>query len=511
MFFCFAHIILPYFVFFDGQRGTKIRGTVSKNTDEGLPMTMFSWVSRRSFFAVLLIAGLFFSAEALWGQNSSRSGSSSSGGRSGNSSSGSNSDEPAMEYYRYGYRSAVGGFSIDAENAFRMADKQEIASMVDQVKSLLAEIPADLDRSSATRKISLKRLAALLEKCAADKTPVPDAALYLGGLTGIEYVAAVPEENDIYLVGPAEGWTINDAGVTVGKSSGRTILLLEDLLTLFESQGVSVPEVITCSIDPTPEAIERLGRLERTLDAEANVRANREAMGMMSVRFTGIPAESRMAQILAAADYRMKTLSLGFEDSPIKQFPSYTSMIKRPDGRYGQRFWIAPEYKTIYHDTDRLVWNLSASTVKTLTEREYFGANGEREKSEKKDVQALRWAENMTERYTELSEAIPVFAEAKNCMDIALAVALILREGLPQKAGCPVEKLVSAVKRPTGAAPQKVPADSLCRPLGRGLISVTGGVSINPWAALETNVALNAELDRFIAEHTFIGENWWAD
>lgn len=485
---------------------------------------------KRILSAVLLTAGLFLVsvvAGSLFAAsnnnnssgNSSNNRNSSGNNRNNNSSNNNNSDSSGyqsdLDYYRYGYRSAVGGFAIDAENSFRAASREEVAAMTEQVRSLLAEIPADLDREAPMRKVSLKRLGSLLARCAAEKTPVPDSALYLGGLTGIDYVVAVPEENDIYLAGPAEGWTVNQDGVIVGKSSGKPVLLLDDLLTVLRAWNTQTPEVITCSIDPSQEAIARMTALSMTNDAAANEAAGREAMGRMNVSFTGIPADSRMAYVLAAADYKMKTLSLGFESAPIEKFPSYFSMLKRGNGSFGQRFWISPEYNTIKRDSDSLAWNLSSMTVKTMTEREYFDKDGTRRQSGKKDANALRWAEMMTKRYGELAESVTVFAEAKNCMDIALVAALVFMENLPQKAQCDTSVLTDdgVFSVSVGIAPETVPSDSLCRTLNaRGeMVSVTGGISINPFAAIENNVELDETLGAVAKKIAFAGENWYAD
>ena len=416
-----------------------------------------------------------------------------------------------VSFMRWGYRSAVGGFSIDAQGAFQAAAEEEVASMSQTVRSLLAEVPESLDQSSPMRKVSLKRLSALLADCAANNTEVPDAALYLGGLTGIDYVVAVPEENDIYLAGPAEGWTVNDAGLVVGKDSGKPVLLLEDLLTVLRAWNTDRPEVISCSIDPSQEAIVRMKNLMMTADPAAHEQAGREAMGYMNVTFTGIPTDSRMAQVLAAADYKMKTLSLGFEDSPLKKFPSYFSMLKRGSGSYGQRFWIAPEYATLKRDSQSLAWNLSATTVKTMTEREYFKADGSRERSGQKDANATKWADMMTKRYGELAEAVPVFAEAKNCMDIALVVGLVFMENLQNRAGCDISALTS-VALPSVEAPSKVPSDALCRVINdRNMVSVVGGISINPFEAIENNTAEDNSVAELAKTIRISGTDWVAD
>ena len=296
--------------------------------------------------------------------------------------------------------------------------------------------------------------------------------------------------------------------------SGKPILLLEDLITVFRAWNTRTPEVITCSIDPTAEAIQRFAQLPRSTDPDQITADRVEAMGPMDVRFSGIPANSRMAWTLAAADYRMKTLSLGFEEAPIAKFPSYFGMLKRPSSTsFGQRFWIAPQYGTLQHDSDELVWKLSGAEVKTLTEREYFESDGSRKSSKTKDPVAQKWAGQMTKRYAELAQAAPIFADAKNCMDIALTVALIYFRNLPQKAGCSVDSLTGEGFFPTAAysAPEQVPSLASCRAISGGLVAVTGGVSINPFETVEKNVALDENLNSLAAQIAFPGENWWAN
>jgi hypothetical protein len=59
-------------------------------------------------------------------------------------------------------------------------------------------------------------------------------------------------------------------------------------------------------------------------------------------------------------------------------------------------------------------------------------------------------------------------------------------------------------------APTKVPGFSLSRNAGnRGLVSVTGGISINPWEVIQNGTALDATLDDVTL--AFSGENWYSD
>lgn len=325
----------------------------------------------------------------------------------------------------------------------------------------------------------------------------------------IDYIAAVPEEHDIYIAGPAEGWTVSETGNVVGKESGKPIFRLEDLLTILRAWNAGVPEVITCSIDPTQEGIAAAA----ALGVAASDAERQAAIGLMDVSFTGIPANSRVATVLAAADYRLKTISLGYESVPIKNFTSYFETIKATTtANYGQRFWISPEYKKLYHGTDALTWKLSDIGVQTLTEREYLAADGTREVSGKRDAQATKWAAKMSRRYDDIAVAIPVFAEAKNCMELAMAVAVIYAKHLPEKTGLSLSVLTDSKVFPDSPipAPTKVPGFSLSRNAGnRGLVSVTGGISINPWEVIQNGTALDATLDDVTL--AFSGENWYSD
>ena len=159
--------------------------------------------SRLFGWGVLLIAVVFMTAGTpLFSQNynrnnSSRNNSSNRSGSRGGSYSGGNygsggygdyEDYGAREYYRWGYRAAVGGFSIDADRVVRTAPTEASQKMAERVRSLLAEIPADLDAPTPLRKISLRRLSAEVRSCLANDRPIPDSILFLGGLTGIDYV-----------------------------------------------------------------------------------------------------------------------------------------------------------------------------------------------------------------------------------------------------------------------------------------------------------------------------------
>jgi hypothetical protein len=380
----------------------------------------------------------------------------------------------------------------------------------------LSAIPEGLSEQVPMRKISLKSIDLAVRQCLEEQRPIPDAIRYLGGLQSISYVVVKPDENDLVLVGPAEGWTVSAEGTVVGQSTGAPVLQLEDLATALRVSNTQRPEVITCSIDPTQQGLVRMQNLMRKVPRGANparvAQALEENLGMQQVTLTGVPAGSRFAQVLVAADYRMKRIGLDLEPAPIARFPSYMQMLSGSRKVISPRFWLAPVYQTVSHDPEKLVWNIEGLEVQTLTQNEYVDTRGIRHESDRTDLTAEKWAELMTERYDELAKADPVFAELKNCMDLALVAALVFREGLIQKSGCELPALLDAnvLALPEYAAPKEIASRASIVKKGRHTLIGTGGVEINPWTALEETTE-NAKLVQLQKQVSFDGSQWWAN
>ena len=81
--------------------------------------------------------------------------------------------------------------------------------------------------------------------------------------------------------------------------------------------------------------------------------------------------------------------------------------------------------------------NSVASPVKTMTETDYFDANGIQHPTGKADAISQRWANMMTDRYEELARVDSVFGQLRSCMDLAVVAALMVKENLAEKAGRP--------------------------------------------------------------------------
>src|SRR5208283_4836304 len=87
---------------------------------------------------------------------------------------------------------------------------------------------------------------------------LPDDVVFLAGLQDIHYVFIYPEQKDIVLVGFGEGWRVDARGNIVGITTGKPVLLLDDLLTALRTAATSAQAEISCSIDPTQKGIQQL-------------------------------------------------------------------------------------------------------------------------------------------------------------------------------------------------------------------------------------------------------------
>jgi hypothetical protein len=117
----------------------------------------------------------------------------------------------------------------------------------------------------------------------------------------------------------------------VGITTGRPVLLLDDLLVALRSVEQARHGGISVSIDPTEEGIRRLRELLSSQTAKsvspALELAAKQAYGPQHVSITGVPGDSHFARVLLAADYRMKRIAMKLDATPIKALPSYLDLI----------------------------------------------------------------------------------------------------------------------------------------------------------------------------------------
>ena len=414
---------------------------------------------------------------------------------------------------------AVGGVLIDPSGMVSNAVLGDLGKLRQMRREIMGDVPEGLARATETRKVSLRRLDETIRQCRETGKPLPAEILCLYGLQRVHHVLLYPEQHDIVLVGPAEGWKIDDHGALVGATTGRPLLLLDDLRVALRAAGGPVRSVISCSIDPTQEGLQRLTAHTKKLrtigNPEATALGIEQQLGPQAVSVAGVPDTSHFARVMVAADYRMKRVSMGHEPAPINGLTSFLGMM-RATGRGMQnmlpRWWLAPDYQPPLRDADGLAWELRGTSVKAMAENDFLDAAGVRHQTGRADPVSQKWAEMMTDRYDELALADPVFGQLQNCMDLALVAALIVKEDLTAKAEVGLPMLIESDGLETAdlAAPKQVESKAVLAKKGRNWLIACGGVEINPWAVVEKSERSDAlaEVRSQAAAQSGV-ERWW--
>lgn len=420
----------------------------------------------------------------------------------------------------WGYQRAVGGIIVDPSGAVRLPTVSERQEMLTELRAQAAKIASELNQRTELRKVSLRTLeAALTDVLAGNQDRLPDELLYLAGLQRVQYILVYPEQNDIVLAGPGEGWKFDQNGNAVGVTTGLPAVRLDDLLVAFRTVEAARTEGISVSIDPTNEGRQRFEAFmnrQRTFD-RAVLPAAVEAMGVQQVTLTGVPADSHFARILFAADFRMKQFGMKLDEAPVRGLPSYLDMLKskgQVPGSATPRWWMACSYEPVARSGDRLAWEIRGQGVKALTEDEVTAGDGTLQGTGRADPVAKQWADLFTKHYPELAAKDSTMAQLRNLMDLCVACALIQRENLVGLAG---GKGFPLLMKPdseftVGQLPAPKTVETKCSflKIGRNyVITASGGVQIESWEVASNNV-VTPQLKSVHAQGTpQAGKSWW--
>ncbi len=426
--------------------------------------------------------------------------------------------------FGFGVRQGVvGGISIDAAGQLRSASEVEQSGLLQDLRRSIAGPTDEVAKKTGLRMISLSKLQNEIALAIQENRPLSEDVLYLAGMQRIEYLFVYPDEQDIVLAGPAEGWVVRNDATVVGETSGRPVLQLEDLIVALRTTRAAQQQPISVSIDPTPEGELRLNRLLSQIrivpgfNPSRVEQAMRQAFGPQMVSITAVPLDSRMASSLVAADYRMKRLAMGLEDSPVPGLPSYLDMIRDSGASKGTqpRWWIACDYDAILHSEDNLAWKLSGLGVKAQTEEEFVTASGARRQTGETDKRAQRWADLFTEKFDELCATNAAFGDLRNVMDLNIVATVIQAHGLESTAGCDFGLLTDAqgkLQTPSWKTPKTItPECSFVRGRAGWTISASGGVEINPWRIVSEQSKVDGSLASRLVKAKPESSSWWWD
>jgi hypothetical protein len=383
---------------------------------------------------------------------------------------------------------AVGGVSVSTEGVLAMPITKDRALAREAYAKAMKPQAEALKNKVGMRMISLRAIEEALAK-STDKNgnDLPQDIIFMAGLQRVEFVFLYPEQNDIVLAGPGEGWKVDENANIVGITTGRPVLRLEDFLLAMRTTENARNGGISVSIDPTEEGRKALDSVLAGIKQynEGVAEVIEKALGPQKISINGIPATSRMARTLVASDYKMKRIAMKLEQSPVKGLGSYVDMLKAAPKNMMPRWWMACDYEPIAKSADGLAWQLRGKGVKVMTEDEVV-ANGKVAGTGKTSDAAQKWADTMTAKYDDLSVAEPVFGELRNVMDLCVISALIAKENLLAKTKLEIPTLLGGndkLQPNVWNAPTHVSTEcSVTHKARNYIITASGGVDINSWA-----------------------------
>lgn len=424
------------------------------------------------------------------------------------------------------------GVAVDADGVLqRLVARDPDGSLArERARQAMATLEADIVKPSGLRKVSLTRLARLVKK-AIDEGHGPDEAMkHLAGLTRIKYVFYYPETKDIVIAGPAEGWMEDLGGRPVGLESGQPVLELQDLvvaLRTFPPHKSSKP-VVYCSIDATEEGLARMqqflsqiGSSIQPNDEQFIVNGLRESLGLQVVTVGGVPATTHFAQVLVEADYRMKLIGIGLEE-PAANIRSYISLANFGSMARNAmvRWWFVPDYQRIKVSEDGFAAEFVGGGVKLVGEDEVVAKDGSRSQAGRQNRASQKFTEGFTNKYGQLADRDPVYAQLRNCIDMLIAAALLQKNDFYGEADWDLSVLGDEATYPveTYNAPKHV--NSMVNSVWKGsrlATPVGGGVQVRATQALDGENLLvddKGEVEaarRSIAISDLAADKWWWD
>ncbi|HVJ87623.1 MAG TPA: DUF1598 domain-containing protein, partial [Caulifigura sp.] len=325
-----------------------------------------------------------------------------------------------------GVAQGLGGIEIDADGVLQ--PQRVVAGLSAKRRNGKPELkPGEVC-------VSLRRLSGVLSQQGPDKAAAD--AFVLGGLTRIDQVVVLADERDVLLIGAGETQSPGASTTFVGEATGRPLMRTGDFLILLE-QARRGRLSVRCSIDPEPARLREYDERIRTTAGSAafnNAAAWYESLarvlGRQIITVDGVPGDSRISNVLAAADYSMKRIALGLEPSGVKEIKGQLGYAAADKGAIMKRWWFAPDYADLAVSPDRTVFQLSGPRVKLLAQEEMILGSGQRVAADRQGASTQAFARQFSEHFEELTAARPIFADMKNQFDLAVVAALVVREKL---------------------------------------------------------------------------------
>ncbi len=275
--------------------------------------------------------------------------------------------------------------------------------------------------------VSVNALTEIVKKTVDANDSISDDLLHFCWMNRI-YGYAIDEDNkDVILIGgrvePSNDISLDDFAVIMQNTFGGNI-----------APG--------CSIDPRKEEMNTLDSLMKRLNrcpdefTQDRLLSNwKESAGFESVRVLGIPKKSSFAKTVIDADYIMKKISNGTYPLRVRGVKSLSQLLleasEREFYRNGSlqqpnilcRFWFIPDENRFLRTSNALY--LKQSTVKLLTEEEYWNEHGEMIGKGSPHPVAEKFVKTFTSNYQAISNREPVFGQMETLFRLVVVQKLL--------------------------------------------------------------------------------------
>ncbi len=423
----------------------------------------------------------------------------------------------------------VAGIDIDADNVLRVRSTDPRLRQM-QLQAAQRQRGGKIE-VSPLRKVSLNRYEAAVAQAIKNGQDIDAMMSSVAGLTRLEYVMYLPGSSDIVIAGPAEEVVYDADGRSVGLKSGHPTLRLDDLIVALRASSPNErkPAYISCSIDPTQDGLARMQQyivdLGSTISPGANVNAIAQGMknslGLQTVTIQGIPANTRFAQTLVEADYRMKLIGIGLERPPVRM-RSWVDRVPPSGGGANslQRWYFVADYEKVNVSPDGMVLQLTGQGVKLIGESERVDRNGNRSQTGGKgDPASNQFTHEFTEKFNLIADVTPVFFQMRNLFDLSVAATYIRNQDMYSSAAWDQGIFARESELPVEVVNPPEQVETAVNAIWRGgrlMTPIGGGVEISTQRVLKgDNVVESEELvksqQNASAPSDLAAGQWWWD
>jgi len=275
--------------------------------------------------------------------------------------------------------------------------------------------------------ISFKELTKKVKSDVDAGIPLSKDLAHFCGINRLYGYALDEKENDIILIG--------------GRMEPSNDITMDDFVVSLRNAWLeSMPP--GCSIDPRPQEMDNLKNLMQKINKHPDefiqdriLSKWKKSAEFESVRILGIPKNTSFAKAIVDADYIMKKISDGTYPIMVKGFKSFNTMMLdaeekefKKNGSLDQkeilcRFWFYPDDNEFSTTTNALY--LKNSSVKLLTEEEYWNENGAMTGKGTPHPVAQEFVKKFTNKYRAISDREPVYAQLETLFRLVVIQKLL--------------------------------------------------------------------------------------